>query len=185
MKPQKDARHQIRCVPTGKTDTRHDKLHHFQLLVQNLLVFLVYYRSIVIVLEYSKWVNTNTTIGGGLLGGIMNEKEICRLLGQAIKRFRGWKNWTQEYLAEKLDISANFLSNIENGKAWVSPKTVSRLAAVFNIRPHELFMPDYTYPAAVPVPAELLLRYSQETKESINTVLDELTNKYIKASTAN
>ncbi|MDR3338389.1 MAG: helix-turn-helix domain-containing protein [Treponema sp.] len=114
----------------------------------------------------------------------MNEKEVCRLLGQAIKRFRGWNNWTQEYLAEKLDISANFLSNIENGKAWVSPKTVSRLATVFNIGPHELFMPDYTYPAVTPVPAEFLLRYSQETKESINTVLDEMTNKYIKASTA-
>jgi transcriptional regulator with XRE-family HTH domain len=106
----------------------------------------------------------------------MDEKEVCMLLGQAVKRFRGWNNWTQEFLAEKLEISTNFLSNIENGKAWVSPKTVSKLALIFKVEPYELFMPKYTIS---PSARNMLLRYARETEESINTVLDELKNKYL------
>jgi transcriptional regulator with XRE-family HTH domain len=130
-------------------------------------------------LERSVNVNPNTTIGGGLIGGIMDEKEICRLLGENIRRFRAWNKWTQEFLAEKLNISANFLSNIENGKAWVSPKTISNLANVFKIELYQLFMPES---ATQPAPVELLFRYTQETKESINMVLDKIEDKYTKLS---
>jgi transcriptional regulator with XRE-family HTH domain len=79
-------------------------------------------------------------------------------------------------LAEKLEISANFLSNIENGKAWVSPKTVSKLAPIFKVEPHELFMPAYDIS---PDTKDILFRYAQETEESIGTVLNELKNKYL------
>jgi transcriptional regulator with XRE-family HTH domain len=106
----------------------------------------------------------------------MDEKEICMLLGQAVKRLRGWNKWTQEFLAEKLEISSNFLSNIENGKAWVSPKTISKLALIFKVEPHELFMPEYNISSAS---RDVLFRYAQETEESINTILDELKNKYL------
>jgi transcriptional regulator with XRE-family HTH domain len=61
----------------------------------------------------------------------MDEKEVCGLLGKSIKRLRAQHNWSQEFLAEKLDISANFLSNIENGKTWISPKTLAKLASSF------------------------------------------------------
>jgi transcriptional regulator with XRE-family HTH domain len=105
----------------------------------------------------------------------MDEKEVCRRLGKAIRRFRSWNKWSQEFLAEKMGISANFLSNIENGKAWVSPKTVSKLATVFKIEPHELFMPEAAIPTLF---SEILLRYTQEVKESINSALDEKKLKY-------
>jgi transcriptional regulator with XRE-family HTH domain len=111
----------------------------------------------------------------------MDEKEICMLLGQAVKRLRCWNKWTQEFLAEKLEISANFLSNIENGKAWVSPKTVSKLALIFKVKPYELFMPEYNIS---PAATDILFRYAQETEKSINTVLDELKNKYLGPETA-
>ncbi|MDR0721823.1 MAG: helix-turn-helix domain-containing protein [Treponema sp.] len=106
----------------------------------------------------------------------MDEKEICVLLGQAVKRFRSWNKWTQELLAEKLEISANFLSNIENGKTWVSPKTVSKLALIFKIEPYELFMPEYDLS---PGTRDMLLRYARETEESIGMVLNELKHKYL------
>jgi transcriptional regulator with XRE-family HTH domain len=106
----------------------------------------------------------------------MDEKEICVLLGQAVKRLRGWNKWTQEFLAEKLEISANFLSNIENGKAWVSPKTISKLALIFNVEPHELFMPEYDIS---PGTRDVLYRYARETEELIGMILNELKNKYL------
>jgi transcriptional regulator with XRE-family HTH domain len=127
-------------------------------------------------MEYSYYVNTNIPIGGGLLGGIMDGKEICVLLGQAVKRLRGRNEWTQEFLAEKLEISANFLSNIENGKAWVSPTTILKLALVFKVEPHELFMPERNLS---PDTRDLLFRYTHELEESIGILLDRLKNRYL------
>lgn len=39
-----------------------------------------------------------------------------KLFGVRIKSLRERKGWTQENLAEKMDISPNYLSSIERGK---------------------------------------------------------------------
>jgi hypothetical protein len=57
---------------------------------------------------------------------------------------------------------------------------VSKLANIFNIQPHELFMPEYECPAMPPASTDLLLRYTRETKELINMALDEIKDKYLK-----
>lgn len=44
---------------------------------------------------------------------MMSRKE---LFGSRIKSLRESKGWTQEELAESMDISANYLSSIERGK---------------------------------------------------------------------
>jgi transcriptional regulator with XRE-family HTH domain len=106
----------------------------------------------------------------------MEGKEVCAILGQAVKRLRSRNGWTQELLAEKLEISANFLSNIENGKAWVSPKTISKMAFVFKVAPHELFMPDYHTP---PGTQDLLSRYTREMEETIGMALDAIKARYL------
>ena len=59
-----------------------------------------------------------------------------------IKRFRSRRGWSQAKLAEKLDISTNFLSDIETKKGWVSPLTLVKLAAALDIEVYELFKPD-------------------------------------------
>ena len=43
----------------------------------------------------------------------MTRKE---LFGSRIKSLREGKGWTQEELAERMDVSANYLSSIERGK---------------------------------------------------------------------
>ena len=64
------------------------------------------------------------------------------ILANNIKRCRQKNNLSQLALAEKVDISTNFLSDIERCKAWVSPNTLVKLAAVLNIEPYELFKAD-------------------------------------------
>ena len=71
----------------------------------------------------------------------MEETELKAILGENIKKFRNRRGWNQLLLAEKLDISANFLSEIETGKGWVSPLTLVKLAKVLEIEVFELFMP--------------------------------------------
>ena len=71
----------------------------------------------------------------------MEEKELRTVFGENIKKFRNRRGWNQLLLAEKLDISANFLSEIETGKGWVSPLTLAKLAKALEIEVSELFMP--------------------------------------------
>jgi len=76
------------------------------------------------------------------VGNGMNEQGLRDLLSINIKRFRGRKGWSQAKLAEKLDISTNFLSDIETTKGWVSPLTLVKLAAALNVEVYELFKPE-------------------------------------------
>ena len=69
----------------------------------------------------------------------MKEQELRQLLSANIKRFRNRRNWSQAKLAEKLDISTNFLSDIETQKGWVSPLTLVKLATALNVEVYELF----------------------------------------------
>ena len=71
----------------------------------------------------------------------MEEHEIRAVLAENIKKYRSKRGWSQLYLSEQLDISANFLSEIENGKGWVSPLTLAKLTTVLEIEVFELFMP--------------------------------------------
>jgi transcriptional regulator with XRE-family HTH domain len=72
----------------------------------------------------------------------MKEQELRELLSANIKRFRNRRGWSQANLAEKLDISTNFLSDIETTKGWVSPLTLAKLATALNVEVYELFKPE-------------------------------------------
>jgi len=41
---------------------------------------------------------------------------IKELFGIRVRSLRRRKNWTQEYLSERMDISSNYLSSIERGQ---------------------------------------------------------------------
>ena len=51
---------------------------------------------------------------------MLNKVAKLKLLGARIKESRKKRNMTQEKLSEKLDISRNYLSKIENGKKTMS-----------------------------------------------------------------
>ena len=51
---------------------------------------------------------------------MLNKVAKLKLLGARIKEFRKKRNMTQEKLSEKLDISRNYLSKIENGQKTMS-----------------------------------------------------------------
>ena len=72
----------------------------------------------------------------------MNGKEIRAVFGQNIRIFRNRRNWSQADLAESAEISINFLSDIERGKKWPHPDTLSRLAGALGINVFELFKED-------------------------------------------
>ena len=70
------------------------------------------------------------------------EQAVKDILKENIKKFRQRRGLSQFALAAKLDISTNFLADIEAGNTWVSALTLYKLAKAFDIEPYELLKPE-------------------------------------------
>lgn len=90
---------------------------------------------------------------------VIDEIGLRSLFSQNIKRFRQMKGFSQEKLAEKMEISTNYLSEIETGRGWVSPFSLVKLSTALEIDVFELFKPQ-----------EIV---SKDTKETINKCLND------------
>ncbi|MDR1287443.1 MAG: helix-turn-helix domain-containing protein [Treponema sp.] len=71
-----------------------------------------------------------------------DEQALKDVLRANIKKFRHRRNWSQFTLAAKIDISTNFLADIEAGNTWVSSQTLVKLAKAFEIEAFELLKPE-------------------------------------------
>jgi transcriptional regulator with XRE-family HTH domain len=69
------------------------------------------------------------------------EKVLKDILRCNIKKYRTRRNWSQFTLAAKINISTNFLADIEAGNTWVSAQTLAKLAHAFEIEAFELLKP--------------------------------------------
>ena len=69
----------------------------------------------------------------------MAREKIRAVLGENLRKFRNRRDWSQMELAEKADISMNFLSEIERGNKWPYPDTLQNLAAALDVEVFELF----------------------------------------------
>ena len=76
----------------------------------------------------------------------IDEEKLRDLLSRNIKRYRSKKGWSQALLAEKMEISTNYLSNIETKRGWVSPLSLAKLANALEIEVFELFKPEEVTP---------------------------------------
>jgi len=105
----------------------------------------------------------------------MTEDQLRTIVRTNIRRYRDHRKWTQAELAEKLDISINFLSDIENGKKWISPASIIKFANTLNIEPFELFKPADTPPPSV---SSILLKYNDEVIKSVSASIEQIYNYY-------
>jgi transcriptional regulator with XRE-family HTH domain len=72
----------------------------------------------------------------------LGETEVRARLSRNLKRLRARKNLSQLSLAVRAGLTHNFINDIENGKKWISPKTLATLAAALDTDPHEFFLPE-------------------------------------------
>jgi len=79
----------------------------------------------------------------------MDEESLRTLLSQNIKRHRQRKGLSQAKLAEKMEISTNYLSDIETKRGWVSAFSLTKLANALGIEVFELFKPEEETPVDV------------------------------------
>jgi transcriptional regulator with XRE-family HTH domain len=65
--------------------------------------------------------------------------DVLKVLGPNLKKARLAKNYTQEFVAENVNISTDLLRNIENGRNIGSIPTLLNLCNFLNITPNYLF----------------------------------------------
>ncbi|MDR1113643.1 MAG: helix-turn-helix domain-containing protein [Candidatus Margulisbacteria bacterium] len=97
----------------------------------------------------------------------MQEKDLFQLLGHNIKLCRSRYAWSQEELAEKIDVSVNFVSAIETGRKWISPTTMLKLAAAFGLEVYELLKPPIV-PSSDSI--DLLAKYNHDACNLLNNL---------------
>lgn len=59
--------------------------------------------------------------------------DLKKEIGDRIRKIRLEQNHTQAQFAESIDISINFLSEIENGKKGMSQETIYKLCTHYNV----------------------------------------------------
>ena len=76
---------------------------------------------------------------------LIKNDDVLKILGKKIKQARLSKKFTQEYVAENVDISIDLLRNIENGRNIGSVPTLLNLCNFLSISPNFLFSELLTY----------------------------------------
>ncbi|MDR1211969.1 MAG: helix-turn-helix domain-containing protein [Spirochaetaceae bacterium] len=97
----------------------------------------------------------------------MTEQDIRRLFSLNLRRIRSRRDLSQLALANKADLTHNFVNDIENSKKWVSPKTMEKLTEALGIEPHELFLPD--------------VKLKQEEVDRLSDYIDDFSDTLIKS----
>lgn len=72
--------------------------------------------------------------------------DIKKQFGTKIKRLRAKYGYTQEELAEKMQIATRTLCGIENGENFVKAETIEKFCEIFDVSMLELMSIDHIRP---------------------------------------
>ena len=70
---------------------------------------------------------------------LVKNDDVLKVLGKKVKQARLSKKYTQEYVAESIEVSIDLLRNIENGRNVGSVPTLLNLCNFLSISPNFLF----------------------------------------------
>jgi transcriptional regulator with XRE-family HTH domain len=113
----------------------------------------------------------------------MDGKKLRTILSNNIKHFREKHGFSQADLAEKADISINFLSSIERGVKWPYPDTLMKIAKALKIEEFELFRQNKAVTDDTSILIDRLVEdISISVKESIEKTYRRYQNKKTKVN---
>lgn len=70
---------------------------------------------------------------------LVNNEDILKVLGKNIKKIRKEKGYTQDYVAEQINVSTDLLRSIENGRNIGSIITLLNICNFLQVSPNTLF----------------------------------------------
>ena len=111
---------------------------------------------------------------------LITSNDVLEVLGKNLKIARKDKKLTQEFVAEKVNISADLLRNIENGRNIGSIPTLLNLCNFLEITPDDLFRPLLT--TEKETLDTTLIRHlssiSKEDKETLKQIIIHIDKNY-------
>ena len=103
----------------------------------------------------------------------MLQEQLRSILSENIKNRRKQLNISQSKLAEIINMSANYITDIETQRTWVSDSTLVKIASALGVEVFELLKPhpdnDFVNSSVVKENAGIILR---EKREELKKVLD-------------
>ena len=100
---------------------------------------------------------------------------IRALFSRNLRRLRTNASLSQVTLAHTADLAPNFINDIENGKKWVSPETIGKLAMALNAEPYQFFLSDAMWDDKG---AELFSLYLSDFEDSMKKSLTEYRTRF-------
>lgn len=70
----------------------------------------------------------------------MDIQELQQIIGAHLRELRGARGWSQQQLAEKARISADFVSQAERGKRAPSVFVITKLSAALGVQPADFLI---------------------------------------------
>jgi transcriptional regulator with XRE-family HTH domain len=98
------------------------------------------------------------------------------LLGKNLKRLRLLQNMSQLYLSSRTGLAHNFINDIENGKKWISPKTLAKLTTALKVESYQFFLPEYKSDDPVD---NFFTVYLDDFSDSLQKMVGELKSRYL------
>jgi transcriptional regulator with XRE-family HTH domain len=60
-------------------------------------------------------------------------KRAIKRFGKQVKTLRLERGWTQEFLADELEVDRSYVSSLERGMRNPTLKTIARIASIFKV----------------------------------------------------
>lgn len=111
---------------------------------------------------------------------LITSEDVLKTIGNKIKQVRLSNKYTQEYVAENIDISTDLLRNIENGRNIGSLPTLLNLCNFLKITPNYLFAELLTFEENT-LDTDLKTYFkslSAETKSTLKEIIIHIDKNY-------
>jgi len=111
---------------------------------------------------------------------LITNSDVINVLGEKLKKARKKLKYTQEYVAENVDISIDLLRNIENGRNIGSVPTLLNLCNFLKISPNTLFseLLDFKEDTLDSTLLEQINSISKKDKETMKNIIIHIDKNY-------
>ena len=111
---------------------------------------------------------------------LITSEDVLKTIGKKFKKARLSQKFTQEYVAENIDISIDLLRNIENGRNIGSIPTLLNLCNFLKLSPNFVFAELLTFeePTLDTVLASYIKNISKKDKEILKDIIIHIDKNY-------
>lgn len=102
----------------------------------------------------------------------MSAEQLLKEMGERIYTRRRTLGFTQETLAEQMNVSPQMISNLELGKKAIRPENLKRLCQVLNVSADSILMGQEAYYSPSAQLADKLLTLSPDHLQLVNQIID-------------